>query len=117
MRPVSLVVHEKEELRSVEGTGEVAAELVELQGNFRARLKVIPGVQIVVAQELKQRAVVAIGTGLGDDVHLRSQRESALGAVAAIGKVDLLDAVHACARDLRGFLAFGLKKAVHVAAA
>src|ERR1035437_4413767 len=57
-----------------------------------------------------------VGSGLGDDVHLRAKREAALCAIAAIGKVDLLDAVHACPRDARPFRYFSFKKAVDVAA-
>ena len=57
-----------------------------------------------------------IRSRLGDNVHLRPKREAAFGAVAVIGEVDLLDAIEACPRHARSFLAFGLEKTVHVAA-
>jgi len=87
---ISLVVHKKEELLFEDGAGEVDTKLIELQGHFRARREVIPGVESVVAQEFKNSAMKVIGSGLGDDIHLRPERETALRAVAAIGEVDLL---------------------------
>ena len=116
MGAVTLVVDKEEELLLEDGSGEIDAKLIQFQGHFRARREVIPGIESVVAQEFKNSAMKVIGSGLGDDIHLRPERETALRAVAAIGEVDLLDTIKACASDARAFLAFGLEEAIDIAA-
>ena len=60
--------------------------------------------------------MIIIGPGLGDDVHLRAQRETVFAVVAAVGKVNFLDAIHARPRNPGLFLPFRFQKAVDVAA-
>src|SRR5258708_17941220 len=95
---IALIIHEKEELILDERTGEITSELIESQRLFRYGrrvLEVIFCIQRVIAEKLKQLAVVCVASGFRDDVHLRTERTTVVGTVPAVSEVDLLDAVQA----------------------
>ena len=61
--------------------------------------------------------MVLIAARLGDNVHLRTERVANLGAVAAVGEINFLDAIDAAVLEPGLFVTFRFVKAVNVAAA
>ena len=103
---VALVVDEEEGVVLPEGTAEGAAELILAILALLDRVEVVAGVEEVVAEELKGRAVEGVGAGLGGDEDGGASAGAVLGGVVEGEDVELLDGVdlgeegHAAAGEL-----------------
>jgi hypothetical protein len=87
---LALVVEEEERAIADDAPAERAAELV-IGQRVHPNVKVLPGVEVVVAQELEQRAVEVVRAGLNLQVDHPAGRAAILGRVVAGLKAELAD--------------------------
>ncbi len=75
---VSLIVDEEESLVLKDGSADSSAELVLTILALLDRVEVVARIKVVVTEELKDRTVEAIGSGLGRDEHRTSTAAAVL---------------------------------------
>src|SRR5260370_30725367 len=79
-----IIIEEEKELLTADRTAEVSAELVEVIGRLPAAVDFIDrvvGIEALVAEEFKGRAVEIVATGLGDHVDHRTAGVAELGGI------------------------------------
>ena len=113
----ALVVGKEEELVLCNGPPRFPPNSIHSQRHFglgQRICEVIQCVKGVIAEEIEYLAMVLIGAALGNDIHLRAEGMSHIGAVSAVGKIDFLDAVDAGSRHAVGLVAFRLIESADV---
>ena len=84
--PEAFLVIEKEHPISFNWPAQRAAKLVSLERRGADRLiEKVPGIQLVIAQKLKDRAMQLVGARLRDHADLRA------GALAVFGRISIAD--------------------------
>src|SRR6185436_1679698 len=106
VQPVSLVAAEEARAIPGERAANRTAELVLLQLRLRQRgdhaavdvarrVEVVPRIEPVAPRVFEERAVEAVGTGLGDDAHLAAGACSVFGGITARLDPEFLDVLEA----------------------
>ncbi len=89
----AFVVAEEESRILLDRTAEGKAILVALEGRLLARVEEVLGVERVVAQELKDRAVKIVGAGLDRNVDGPAERAAGFRPVSVSGNLGIARAM------------------------
>src|SRR5581483_2771743 len=117
MLPHSLVVGKEEKFVLDNRAGEVAAELIQLEGllGFAGlMLEEVAGIQNLIAEKIECFAMELISPRLSDEINHRTKRAAVLSLIAGIEDIDLLNTIYAGSGDPAFLTTFGIRCAVDI---
>src|ERR1700722_3367279 len=93
---LGLVVEQEKRFIFLNWPAKSSAELVQIELLFRRRGTKIVGlcVQLGVAEEFKQRAVILVRSRLSGNQHRRSRARSPLGRIVVSQDLEFVDGIH-----------------------
>ena len=112
MRDGALIAAEEEQLVLDDGAADDAAELIALQ-RVAVGGEIVLGVEVVVAEEVEDRAVEGIGSGARDDVDDRAGMEAVLRGEAGGLHAEFLNGIGEWERQVHVGERVGVVGAVH----